>query len=188
LTPHKEKTVKRLIAVMVPSVLLAASSYVLAQDTADNPIADIAADMTVVVRDLNQLSTGKPTQETQKEIVSKLDELIAQLEKECAACKAGAKSRNPKKPLTDSIVKNGPGGQGDLHAPRNNGKKFGELPPHQRDKILQSQTEGFPSHYQQILERYYKRLAEERPAGESEASDKPDSKKPAAPDPAGGGN
>ena len=53
---------------------------------------------------------------------------------------------------------------GDMHSPKSGGKKWGELPPHQRDKILQSLTEGFPPHYQQILERYYKRLAEEKPA------------------------
>ncbi|HXT58583.1 MAG TPA: hypothetical protein VN699_08105, partial [Pirellulales bacterium] len=51
-----------------------------------------------------------------------------------------------------------------LHAARKNGKQWGELPPHQRDKIVQSLTEGFPAHYQKILERYYKRLAEEKPA------------------------
>jgi hypothetical protein len=28
-------------------------------------------------------------------------------------------------------------------------------------------TEGFPPHYQQLLERYYRRLAEEKPAGEA---------------------
>jgi hypothetical protein len=27
-------------------------------------------------------------------------------------------------------------------------------------------TEGFPAHYQQLLERYYRRLAEEKPASE----------------------
>ena len=28
-------------------------------------------------------------------------------------------------------------------------------------------NEGFPPHYQQLLERYYRRLAEEKPAGEA---------------------
>ena len=37
--------------------------------------------MTAVVRDLSKLSTGKPTQDTQKDVVRKLDELIAELEK-----------------------------------------------------------------------------------------------------------
>ena len=54
----------------------------LAQEEPANPIADVAGDMASVVRDLNKLSTGKPTQETQKQIISKLDELIKQLEKD----------------------------------------------------------------------------------------------------------
>ena len=181
---------KRLItiAVAVPCFALGFASRLFAQETLDNPIADIAVDMTVVVGDLAKLSTGKPTQETQQTIVSKLDELIAQLEKECEACKGGgAKSRNPKKPLADSVVKNGPGGQGDLHAARNNGKKWGELPAHQRDKILQSQTEGFPGHYQQILERYYKRLAEEKPLTEADTGAKPEPKEKAADAPSASG-
>ena len=68
-----------------------------------------------------------------------------------------------------------------MHAPKSGGKKWGELPPHQRDKILQSLTEGFPVHYQQILERYYKRLAEEKPAAEADSAEKP-SAKPKPPD------
>jgi hypothetical protein len=141
-------------------------------DLSDNPIADVASDMTVVVRNLSKLNTGKPTQETQKAIVAKLDELIEKLEKECAACKGGRASANPTKPAADSIIRSGPGGQGDLHAAKSGNKKWGELPPHQRDRILQSQTEGFPTHYQQILERYYKRLAEEKSATEPESSGK----------------
>ena len=62
-------------------VLLPATST-LAQEEAANPIVDIAGEMTGVVRELNKLATGKPTQETQKDIVRKLDELIEQLEKD----------------------------------------------------------------------------------------------------------
>ena len=50
---------------------------------------------------------------------------------------------------------------------RRNGAAWGQLPAHKRQEILQSMTEGFPAHYQQILERYYRRLAEEKPASEA---------------------
>lgn len=148
-----------------------------AQDSTDNPLGDIAADMQVVVKDLNKLKTGKPTQGTQKLIVAKLDELIEKLEQECQNCKGGQANANPSKPAADSVIKAGPGGSGDLHAAKNGGKKWGELPAHQREKILQSMTEGFPAHYQQILERYYKRLAEEKPATDAADADKPDAKR-----------
>jgi hypothetical protein len=134
-----------------------------------DPLGDVALDMHSVVKKLTKLNTGKPTQETQKEVVAKLDKLIEELEKQCANCQGGQKGPNPSKPLQDSIIKNGPGGSGKLHASRDDGKNWGELPPHERDRILQSMTDGFPAHYQGILERYYKRLAEEKTVEEAKA-------------------
>ncbi len=137
-----------------------------------DPIGEIALAMEEVVIDLSGLNTGKdPTQEAQVGIVGKLDELIAKLEKECEQCRGGSVNTNPSRPAADSIIRNGPGGIGDLHAARKTGKNWAELPPHQRDKIKQSMTEGFPAHYQKILERYYKRLAEEKAAPEADESD-----------------
>ncbi|MGH7136764.1 MAG: hypothetical protein ACREHD_13560, partial [Pirellulales bacterium] len=85
--------------------------------------------------------------------------------------RGGASSANPMKPMADSMITGGPGGIGDLHAARKTGKQWAELPPHERDRIVQSMTEGFPAHYQKILERYYKRLAEETPAAASAAEE-----------------
>jgi hypothetical protein len=134
-----------------------------------NPISQIADDMSNVVGDLAKLTTGKPTQQKQEQIIKKLDDLIAQLEQECEACrKAGTSGSNPTRPLADSVIVGGPGGIGSLHAPRPDGKKWGDLPPRERDRILQSQSEGFPPHYQRILERYFRRVAEEQPAVQPE--------------------
>jgi len=63
---------------------------------------------------------------------------------------------------------------GDLHAAQQQGKKWGELPPHERDRITQSINEGFPAHYQRILERYYRRLATEEPVQNAPTVDAPD--------------
>jgi hypothetical protein len=136
----------------------------------EDPLGDLAFDMTVVVRDLTKLSTGKVTQKRQTDIVAKLDDLIAKLEEECKNCRGGSGSLNPTKPLQDSMIVGGPGGIGDLHAPRKGGKQWAELPAHERDRILQSMTEGFPAHYQRMLERYYRQLAEEK-SGPDEAAD-----------------
>lgn len=145
---------------------------ILPKPKTNNPLAAIADEMHIVTRDLSDLSTGEPTQQKQEKIVKKLDDLIAQLEKECEACqKAGRSGNNPSRPLADSVIVGGPGGIGDLHAPKPGGKAWGELPPHQRDRILQALQNGFPAHYQRILERYYRRLAEEQPA--AAAKDEP---------------
>jgi hypothetical protein len=161
------------LAILSFVACLCAGTSAFAQELEDyaasGPIGEIARDMTGVVKKLSTDVTGKPTQESQREIIAKLDKLIAELEKECQACKGGASGNNPTKPLADSVIMGGPGGIGDLHAPRPSGKQWGELPPHQRDRILQSMNEGFPAHYQRILERYYKRLAEETPATKNDA-------------------
>lgn len=136
-----------------------------AQQEAADPIGELALDMEQVVIDLSGMTTGEPVQQTQKQIVSKLDKLIEELEKECQQCRGGASGAKPTRPAADSVIKGGPGGIGDLHAARKTGKQWAELPPHERERIVQSMTEGFPAHYQKILERYYKRLAEETPAG-----------------------
>jgi hypothetical protein len=65
---------------------------------------------------------------------------------------------------------------GKLHATRESSKQWGELPAHERDRILQSMTEGFPAHYQAVLEEYFKRLADEKPPqpdDQSPPADKP---------------
>jgi len=171
--------VKRIIVsfsiALAVGFLSASASWTLAQDEEDgalDPIGELALGMEEVVVDLSGLNTGKnPTQEAQETIVSKLDKLIAELEKEREAGRGGTVNTNPSRPAADSTIRSGPGGIGDLHAARKNGKQWAELPPHQRDKILQSMTEGFPAHYQKILERYYKRLAEEKAAPDADESE-----------------
>lgn len=162
---------------------LLSAGKVTAIDTleAENPIEEIALEMKVVTRHLNKLQTGKkPTRDKQEEVVSMLDNLIAELEKECAACRGGTSGNKPNRPLADSMIIGGPGGIGDLHAGKDNGKKWGELPPKERERIMQSMTEGFPAHYQTVLERYYRRLAEEKGNNEATA-------KPVTPNPGGDG-
>jgi hypothetical protein len=158
-----------LLGLVVASGLVAVPVAAEEQSIGDSA-SQITLKMQVAVGQLKKLNTGAPTQTTQKQIVESLDDLITLLEKECEGCKnAGL---NARKPANASIIRKGPGGMGDLHAARKDGKDWGELPPHERDRILQSMTEGFPSHYQRILERYYKRLAQEKPAtAEAEAEE-----------------
>ena len=105
-----------------------------AQESSDDPLGEIAADMDRVVIELSGAHTGKPTQASQKRIVGKLDVLIKRLEEEAESARGGASGANPNVPLADSKIMGGPGGIGDLHAARKNGKQWGELPPHQARK------------------------------------------------------
>ncbi len=182
------KTMQRitLAAAFVLGVAISARAQ---DDATGTPLEDVTHDMKVAANHLSKKTTAKPTQLSQEEAVAKLDKLIAELEKERQSMGSGA-NPNPTMPANASNVRSGPGGMGDLHGTRDQGDRWGELPPHERDRILQSLTEGFPPHYQAILESYYKRLAVEKRAEEPEAapapkaSPKPAPAKPAQPAPA----
>lgn len=143
----------------------------LTQARDEDPLRFVAVDMGVIVTDLSSLKTDKPVQTKQEKVVARLDELIAALEK---ACKGGGGSGpNPTKPLNDSILAKGPGGQGEMIDPKQGDKQWASLPPKQRDQILQSQTEGFPPGYERILQSYYQRLSEEKVTSDAAPADAP---------------
>ncbi len=125
---------------------------------------DIASKMGGVIDSLGRKQTGEPVQGEQKAIVHDLDELIASLEKQCLACRGGIKRNNPNRGMADSKISSGTGGIGALMNPEEGGKEWGKLSGPERDRILQSMNEGFPPEYRTVLERYYRRLAEEKSA------------------------
>ncbi len=150
-------------------ICLVASPALQAQnDLEGNPLEEVVHEMKVAGDHLAKKVTDKATQKPQDDAISKIDGLIAELEKQKSQLGDGA-GPNPSRPATDSTIRNGPGGMGDLHGARMQGDRWGELPAHERDRILQSLTEGFPPHYQAVLEAYYKRLAVEKRAEEPEA-------------------
>jgi len=129
----------------------------------------IASKMNRVVVSLAETTTGKPVQTEQKVILNDLDDLIAELEKQCQACRSGIARNRPANPASDSTPHGGTGGIGDLVDPGAGDKDWAKLSPRERDRILQSMSEGFPPEYRSVLERYYRRLAEETPAAENQA-------------------
>jgi hypothetical protein len=137
--------------------------------------ATIASKMEVVTDDLNRNETGQPVQAEQKAIVRDLDTLIASLEKQCENCRGNMKRNNPTRGMDDSRISSGTGGIGTLLNPGDLGKDWGKLSGRERDRILQSMSEGFPPEYRTVLERYYRRLAEEK------TSSSPQAKAPNAP-------
>jgi hypothetical protein len=132
--------------------------------SAQVPMSKISSKMTDVATDLSKAETGKPVQQQQETIVRDLDEWIALLEQQCQACKNGMKKNNPNRPAPDSTIGRGTGGMGNLVAPGDGAKDWAKLSPRERDRILQSMSEGFPPEYRTVLERYYRRLAEEKAA------------------------
>jgi hypothetical protein len=140
----------------------------------------ITEKMSAVVDNLAKKDTGAPVQNQQKRIVRDLDSLIASLEKQCEDCKGNISPNNPRKPMADSRIKRGTGGIGNLVEPGQSEKDWAKLSPRERDRILQSMSEGFPPEYRTVLERYYRRLAEEKTVATAGDSAKPKETAPAA--------
>jgi hypothetical protein len=168
---------KLLNRLTIAVVMTLGTSSLAQEETGGNRLEEVVREMKVASDHLAKRSTDTPPQTAQKNAVDKLDTLIAELEKERTALGQGV-SPNPTIPAMDSTIRTGPGGMGDLHGVRSEGDRWGELPAHERDRILQSLTEGFPPHYQAVLEAYYKRLAVEKRAENQES---PAASKPAAP-------
>lgn len=146
--------------------------------SAQSPIANIANKMSGVAGELAKTETGKPVQTHQKDVVNDLDELIASLERQCQACRNGIKRNNPSRGLPDSVIRSGTGGIGTLGNPVDNQKEWSKLSERERDRILQSMSEGFPPEYRTVLERYYRRLAEEKTVSPSGERARPKPSKP----------
>jgi hypothetical protein len=182
-TQDPEVTMRRDLRILCATALL--SSLLRPAFAAEPSAAPIAEKMAVATDDLNRAETGKPVQTVQKAIVHDLDELIASLEKQCQNCRTGMKRNNPNRGMADSTISSGTGGIGTLLNPGDNGKDWGKLSGRERDRILQSMSEGFPPEYRTVLERYYRRLADEKTGSASAASGGARPKTPEAPKGAG---
>ncbi len=126
-----------------------------------DPFKHLEGEMEVVVTDLAGGEVKKPAEEDQPRILSELELLVKMLERSCSGSGSGSgmASGNPTRPANSSTLAQGPGGTGDLRDPKSSRRKWADLTPKERQKILQSQTGEFPAGFEQILEDYYRQLA-----------------------------
>ncbi len=161
-----------------PGTAFSTSSAATAQDGSEvDPLLDVAADMNSAAIKLAKLHTDTPTQTAQKSALKKLDEIIARLEEE-EKQQAATPSASGRPRIRPSARV--PAAWGRCTPNSHEGKQWGELPPKERERILQSMNDGFPSHYQKILERYFARLADEKPLADADA-DRPPPAEPRLP-------
>ena len=126
----------------------------------EDPFGHLEQRMEWVVVDLERPRHDEPVQEEQDRIVAKLNRLIELLEKASGGSGGGGSTT----PMRDSQISGGPGGVGELRDPNRSKRDWAELPPREREKVVQSSTEGFPAGYEALLEEYYRRLASEESA------------------------
>jgi len=137
----------------------------------EKDLDSIARKMRNVERRLDLSRGGPKTQKIQKEIVSRLDEMIKELENQCksgncngGACPNGGSApgggANPSAPMPDSnIAKNGGTGVVDQAKLRKLVEQWGNLPPREQARALQDLTQGMSPRHREAIENYFRNLA-----------------------------
>jgi len=124
-------------------------------------------------RRLGQSRGGKTTQDIQKKIVFRLDELIKEKENQCkgscnggccpgggAGDKLGGGTIRSSNPAQDSAILGGSGnGTVDEKKLREYAEKWGTMPEKDRAKAVMEITKDLPARYRVVIEDYFKALS-----------------------------
>jgi hypothetical protein len=143
----------------------------------EKDLGEVARKMENVERRLDLARGGPQTQKLQKEILRRLDEIIKELENKkkgsgdgndgnCPNGKPGnapGGGNNPNSPMPDSVLPN-QGGMGDVTQAKLRKLKieWGQLPPAQRQQMLQDLTASMSSAHREAIENYFRNLAQLR--------------------------
>ena len=134
----------------------------------DESLDHISRRMEDVRRRLAQGRTGERVQGVENGVIESLDKLIKKIEDQMqqqAQCAAGSAGGQPSgTPMQDSQIAElkGPGKVEQRDIGR--GTNWGNLPDKDREKALQEIGREFPSHYREVIEEYFRRLAGEESA------------------------
>ena len=139
----------------------------------EDSLDEIARLMNDVERRLTLGRAGKTVRDKEQAIVDKLEKMIDKLEQQQQEQQqqkqknaGNSKGQQPKpgdKPMDESKIA-GVKGPGDVDQKNiGNGSGWGNLPPAQRTEALQNITKDLPSHYREVIEAYFKRIATSQP-------------------------
>jgi hypothetical protein len=131
------------------------------QGLEDDTLDHIARRMEDIHRRLDLGRAGPKVRQQQDGVIRSLDKMIKKLEdeqKQCSGAPNGIQSNTPAK---DSRIATGKG-PGEV-TKKNIGSEsgWGNLPPKQREEAMQQIGRDFPSHYRDVIEQYFRRLASE---------------------------
>jgi len=134
----------------------------------EDSLDEIARMMDDIRRRLALARAGKVVRDEEDEVIKKLEKMIDDLEQQRQMkqqqkqqSKNAKSARQPNSPMQDSQraeLK----GAGDVD-PKNNGKRdgWGNLPPKERQEVLQQIGRELPAHFRETVEEYFKRLAQD---------------------------
>jgi hypothetical protein len=141
----------------------------------EKDLGAIARKMDNVERRLDLSRGGPKTQKLQKEIIARLDELIKEKENQGGGgggggnCPSGGSqpgsnpnnTTRPSAPQNDSFGGNGSGpGKVDEKKLKELAAVWGKLPEKDRAKAMAELTRDMPPRYREVIEKYFKKLAE----------------------------
>lgn len=118
-----------------------------------------------VGRRLTLARAGKKVRDEEEEIIKKLEKMIEEMEKQQQQQQqqqaGNSGSPRPSSPLSDSQAPS-MRGKGEVDQ-KSIGKKdgWGNLPPKDRQEVLQQIGRELPAHFRETIEEYFKRLAQD---------------------------
>ncbi len=126
-------------------------------DTLDH----IARRMENIGQQLDLGRGGPKVRKAQDGVIESLDKLIKKLEEEQQSGNGQTNQLRPARPANDSTLRSG-GTPGQVAKRRFNPKGgWGNLSPKEREEAVQQIGRDFPSHYRDVIEQYFRRLAAE---------------------------
>lgn len=139
----------------------------------NNPFPVLAGEMDDAASDLAGGKTRPPARATQPRIITRLDQVIATLEQKCNGSGSG-NSNNPRQGAEKSILRKTGERNGELRATDPEGRRWAKLSPKDRKRVLQSQTEGFPPGFDDVLADYFRRVSKADEPASTPASTRDD--------------
>jgi hypothetical protein len=155
----------------------------------EDPLARIGQQMRKVEQLIERRKSAKPSEPLRQEIVKELAQLIEQIEQQqsqqaSSSRSKGSQSVAQREQVKQSKQSDGRSGSGQANQPardssdrlgRNEAQRpdldqmkgmmkdlWGQLPAHAREQMLQTSPEQFVPRYELLIEKYYKRLAEQQ--------------------------
>lgn len=127
----------------------------------EESLDNVARRMNDVRRRLDIGRAGKQVQVVEKDVVDSLDRIIKKLEQQQQGGGASSGAKQSDSPMQDSKL---PSAQAPMQVDQRdigNRSGWGDLPEKEREQALQQIGREFPAHYREIIEQYFRELADE---------------------------
>lgn len=126
----------------------------------DDSLNEIARMMDDIHRRQSLYRSGTRVRDEEARVIEKLDKLIEELEEQQQQMSSVA-TNAPSSPAPDSMLKSASApGEVDRKA-QGSGADWGDLPDKERAAAMAELAKDLPSHYRELIEEYYRKLAED---------------------------